>query len=50
MKAKRFGNTTITSIHYNLDGSLRRAILLSETNSTIEPSEAIRSAQLVFKK
>lgn len=50
MKAKRIGKTTITSIQFHLDGSKRKAILLSNNNGLIEPFEAIRSAQRVFKK
>ena len=50
MKAKRIGGTTITSFQYHLDGSKRKAILLSNTNGSIEPFEAIRSAQRIFKK
>jgi hypothetical protein len=50
MKAKRIGKTTITSIQFHLDGSKRKAILLSDNSGLIEPFEAIRSAQSVFKK
>jgi len=50
MKAKRIGKTTITSIQFHLDGSKRKAILLSDNTGIIEPFEAIRSAQRVFKK
>jgi hypothetical protein len=50
MKAKRIGKTTITSIQFHLDGSKRKAILLSNNNGLIEPFEAIRSAQSIFKK
>jgi hypothetical protein len=50
MKTKRIGKTTITSIQFHLDGSKRKAILLSDNSGLIEPFEAIRSAQSVFKK
>ena len=50
MKAKRIGKTTVTSIQFNLDGSKRKAILLSDNSEVIEPYEAIRSAQRLFKK
>ena len=50
MKAKRIGKTTVTSIQFNLDGSKRKAILLSDNSKVIEPYEAIRSAQRLFKK
>jgi hypothetical protein len=50
MKSKRIGRTTVTSIHFHLDGSKRKAILLSDNTGLIEPFEAIRSAQRVFKK
>ncbi|MEN9999017.1 MAG: hypothetical protein RI922_2007 [Bacteroidota bacterium] len=50
MKAKRIGKTTVTSIQFNLDGSKRKAILLSDNSEFIEPYEAIRSAQRLFKK
>lgn len=50
MKSKRIGRTTVTSIQFHLDGSKRKAILLSDKTGFIEPFEAIRSAQRVFKK
>lgn len=50
MKSKRIGRTTVTSIQFHLDGSKRKAILLSDNTGYIEPFEAIRSAQRVFKK
>lgn len=50
MKSKRIGRTTVTSIQFHLDGSKRKAFLLSDSSGVIEPFEAIRSAQRVFKK
>lgn len=45
----KIGNTTITSIHYKLDGSTKKAVLVSDTDKDLQPSEAIRSAQRYFK-
>lgn len=51
IKTKRIGNTMITALHYNLDGTMRRAVLVSNTKHTKHPSpsEVIRSAQRYFK-
>lgn len=50
MKVRRIGNTTITSIQFHLDGSKRKALILSERTELIEPIDAIQSAQKLFKK
>jgi hypothetical protein len=50
MKVRRIGNTTITFIQFRLDGSKRKALILSENSGLIEPIEAIQSAQKLFKK
>lgn len=50
IKVRRIGNTTITSIQFHLDGSKRKARILSENKGLIEPMDAIQSAQTLFKK
>lgn len=51
IKINKIGNRTITALHYNLDGSSRKAVLVSTLKSTNEPSpsEMIKSAQRYFK-
>lgn len=49
INTRKIGNTTVTSIHYKLDGSTKKAVLVSDSDDELQPSEAIRSAQRYFK-
>lgn len=51
IKTNKIGNRIITALHYNLDGSSRKAVLVSTLKNTEEPSpsEMIKSAQRYFK-
>lgn len=51
IKTNKIGNRTITALHYNLDGTLKKAVLVSSYENTFEstPSEVIKSAQRYFK-
>lgn len=49
LKSKKIGGLILTSIHYKLDGSNRRALLLSDSESSIKPIVALRCAQRHYK-
>lgn len=49
LKTQRIGGMIFTFVHYKLDGSNRRALLVSGPENKLQPIVALRSAQRHYK-
>ena len=49
IKTKKFGAIYLTALNFKIDGTSRKAMLISDKKSKIQPSDAILSAQHYLK-